>query len=70
MFCILLNGVGYNLDESYSGSRIRYITEGRESILLHNPHPREIIPLYAMKIVKKILEREELICIIKGLKNE
>lgn len=57
----LLNGMGYNIDESFAGSRIRYVCEGRESILLHKPHPKDIVPVYAIKIVKKVLKEEGLI---------
>lgn len=57
----LLSKMGYQLDESYSGSRIRYVRKGRESILIHKPHPKNVVPVYILKIVKEVLTREGLL---------
>lgn len=44
-----------------SGSRIMFISEEHESILLHRPHPQKELKSYQLKQLIEILEQEELI---------
>ncbi|HIQ98756.1 MAG TPA: type II toxin-antitoxin system HicA family toxin [Candidatus Scybalocola faecavium] len=44
-----------------SGSRIMFISEEHESILLHKPHPQKELKSYQLKQLIEILEQEGLI---------
>ena len=44
-----------------SGSRIMFISEEHETILLHKPHPQKELKAYQIKQLIEILEQEGLI---------
>lgn len=44
-----------------SGSRTRFINNSGVIISLHKPHPRNILKMYQIEQIIKILEQEELI---------
>ena len=58
----LLIALGYELDNKgkTSGSRVKFI-KGDTPIILHKPHPGNIMKTYALKQVIDILESEGLI---------
>ncbi|MEL7147720.1 MAG: type II toxin-antitoxin system HicA family toxin [Bacteroidota bacterium] len=39
-----------------SGSRVKFENEAGVSIMLHKPHPSEIIKKYQMRQIKEVLE--------------
>ncbi len=44
-----------------SGSRVMFISEEHEAILLHKPHPQKELKAYQIKQLIEILEQEGLI---------
>lgn len=44
-----------------SGSRIMFISEEHETILLHKPHPQKELKAYQIKQLIEVLEQEGLI---------
>ena len=44
-----------------SGSRVMFISEGHETVLLHKPHPQKELKVYQVKQLLEILEQEGLI---------
>ena len=44
-----------------SGSRVMFISEEHETILLHKPHPQKELKAYQIKQLIEILEQEGLI---------
>lgn len=44
-----------------SGSRIMFISEEHEAILLHKPHPQKELKVYQIKQLIEVLEQEGLI---------
>ena len=44
-----------------SGSRVMFISEEHEAILLHKPHPKKELKAYQIKQLIEILEQEGLI---------
>ena len=44
-----------------SGSRVMFISEEHEAILLHKPHPQKELKAYQIKQLIEVLEQEELI---------
>ena len=44
-----------------SGSRIMFISEKHEAILLHKPHPQKELKAYQVKQLIEVLEQEGLI---------
>lgn len=44
-----------------SGSRIMFISEEHEAILLHKPHPQKELKAYQIKQLIEVLEQEGLI---------
>ena len=44
-----------------SGSRVMFISEGHETVLLHKPHPQKELKVYQVKQLIEILEQEGLI---------
>ena len=58
----LLIALGYELDNKgkTSGSRVKFI-KGDTPIILHKPHPGNIMKTYALKQIIDILESEGLI---------
>ena len=59
----LLTWLGYTLRNKgkTSGSRVIYICEGRKPLMLHKPHPGNIMKEYALKQLYKELKEEGLI---------
>ena len=59
----LLRGLGYSLNNKgrTSGSRVIYECEGRKPLLLHKPHPGNIMKEYILKEILKTLQEEGLI---------
>lgn len=59
----LLTSLGYEQSNKgkTSGSRIIFKNEGKKPIMLHKPHPRNIIKEYALKQVYDYLKNEGLI---------
>lgn len=53
----LLDGCGFNLDETGNGSRCKFTFKDDASlvILVHRPHPTQIIKRYIMKQIKQTL---------------
>lgn len=43
------------------GSRVMFISEGHETVLLHKPHPQKELKVYQVKQLLEILEQEGLI---------
>lgn len=50
----LLTMLGYRPVEG-SGSRIRFVDDEKQKILLHKPHPGNIVKLYVVRDVQKRL---------------
>lgn len=44
-----------------SGSRVMFVSESHESILLHKPHPQKELKAYQLKQLIEVLEQEGLI---------
>ena len=44
-----------------SGSRVMFISEEHEAILLHKPHPQKELKVYQIKQLIEVLEQEGLI---------
>lgn len=59
----LLQYLGYQCSNKgrTSGSRIMFKSEKHAPILLHKPHPRNILLTYQVKQLLEILEQEELL---------
>jgi len=59
----LLKYYGFVLDNKgkTSGSRIRFIDSEGRKILMHNPHPNNIVCISAVKSLLSFLEEEKLI---------
>lgn len=58
----MLESMGYKEDTKPNGSRVRFYNQKLDSlILLHKPHPRNIVTSGALKDVKEKLELEGLI---------
>ncbi len=59
----LLKYLGYDVDNKgkTSGSRVSFSCPGRQSVMLHRPHPQKELPEYQVKQMIKILEKEKLI---------
>ena len=59
----LLTGLGYSLGNKgrTSGSRVIYEWEGHKPLLLHKPHPGNIMKEYILKEIFKTLREEGLI---------
>lgn len=56
----LLEHYGYRIDNggSTSGSRVRFICDGHEEILLHKPHPQKELKDYVVKRLHYHIEKE------------
>jgi hypothetical protein len=62
--CRLLNGLGYQLETKgkTSGSRVKFYNEKlQHPILLHKPHPENIMKTYQMKDIEDELRAKGLI---------
>jgi len=59
----LLVHLGYSIDTmgKTSGSRTRFICEGREDILLHRPHPQKELNEFCIKRIYETLKGEQII---------
>lgn len=59
----LLGYFGYSIYNKgkTSGSRVVFVNRGRVPIMLHKPHPKNIVKSYAMKQVLDYLTELELI---------
>lgn len=59
----LLNSLGYSRSNKgkTSGSRLKYVCNGRGSIVIHSPHPQNELKLYQKKQIIDILNQEELL---------
>lgn len=44
-----------------SGSRVAFISDGHAPIMLHKPHPRNVLPDYQIKQLIDVLEQEGLL---------
>lgn len=56
----LLGDFGYE-ERDGRGSRKKFVCDGRAAIILHKPHPGNIVKLYIVKYVYDQLESEGLI---------
>lgn len=59
----LLVGLGYVLEQKgkTSGSRVIFKRNGTKPIMLHRPHPGNVVKMYALKQVLEYLKSENLI---------
>lgn len=58
----MLGYFGYEEDKTPNGSRVRYYnSETKDVILLHKPHPGNIMKIYKLKEIKEKLEGQEII---------
>lgn len=57
----LLNGFGYALNQSGSGSRVRFEHEHCTPIFMHKPHPSPVLKPYLIDQVLDILKQEGLL---------
>ena len=56
----LLSGFGY-VEAKGKGSRRKFKCDGRDVIILHEPHPRRTLPNYAVRQLILKLKDEDLI---------
>ena len=58
-----LSTFGYTRNDKgkTSGSRIAYTGEGLPPILLHRPHPGNVLKQYQLKQIRELLEKEGLL---------
>ena len=56
----LLDHYGYTQDNKgkTSGSRVRFVCDGRPDILLHKPHPQKELKEYIIKELHNMIEQE------------
>ena len=57
----LLAGLGYVLNQSGSGSRVRFEHERCAPVLMHKPHPSPVLKPYQIDQVLEILKQEDLL---------
>ncbi len=59
----LLAGFGYVLVTAgkTGGSRVRFIHEALDTIILHRPHPTPVLKRYQLKQLEEILKKGDLI---------
>lgn len=57
----LLAGFGYALNQSGSGSRVRFEHEHCAPMLMHKPHPSPVLKPYQIDQVLEILKQENLL---------
>ena len=58
---VLLAGFDYILNQSGSGSRVRFEHECYACILMHKPHPSPVLKPYQVDVVLEILKQEKLL---------
>ncbi|MDD5180856.1 MAG: type II toxin-antitoxin system HicA family toxin [Gallionellaceae bacterium] len=57
----LLAGFGYALNQSGSGSRVKFEHEQYASIYMHKPHPLPVLKPYQLDVVIDTLKQEGLL---------
>jgi uncharacterized protein YifE (UPF0438 family) len=57
----LLAGFGYALNQSSSGSRVRFEHEHCAPVFMHKPHPSPVLKPYQIDQVLEILKQEGLL---------
>ena len=57
----LLAGFGYLLNQSGSGSRVRFEHDSHSPVLMHKPHPSPVLKPYQIDQVLDILKQEGLL---------
>lgn len=57
----LLAGFGYALNQSGSGSRVRFEHEHCAPIFMHKPHPSPVLKPYQIDQVLEVLKQEDLL---------
>jgi len=57
----LLVGFGYALNQSGSGSRVKFEHEHYASIFMHKPHPLPVLKPYQLDVVLDTLNQEGLL---------
>lgn len=57
----LLSGFGYALNQSGSGSRVRFEHERCAPVFMHKPHPSPVLKPYQIDQVLHILRQEGLL---------
>lgn len=57
----LLAGFGYVLNQSGSGSRVRFEHEHCAPMMMHKPHPSPVLKPYQIDQVLEILKQENLL---------
>ncbi|MGO8755142.1 MAG: type II toxin-antitoxin system HicA family toxin [Gallionellaceae bacterium] len=57
----LLAGFGYVLNQSGSGSRVRFEHHSYSPVLMHKPHPSPVLKPYQVDQVLDVLKQEGLI---------
>lgn len=58
---VLLAGFGYVLNQSGSGSRVRFEHAHHAPVLMHKPHPIPVLKPYQVDMVLEILKQEDLL---------
>ena len=56
----LLSGFGYVLNQSGSGSRVRFEHSSHSPVLMHKPHPSLVLKPYQIDQVLDVLKQEGL----------
>lgn len=57
----LLAGFGYALNQSGSGSRVRFEHEHCAPIFMHKPHPSPVLKPYQIDQMLEVLKQEDLL---------
>ena len=59
--CRMLTFLGYSLRNKgkTSGSRVIFLCDGRKPLMLHNPHPGNIVKEYVLTLASSVLNRDE-----------
>lgn len=57
----LLSGFGYALNQSGSGSRVRFEHDDHSPVLMHKPHPSPVLKPYQIDQVLDVLKQEGLL---------
>lgn len=57
----LLSGFGYALNQSGSGSRVRFEYGSHSPVLMHKPHPSPVLKPYQIDQVLDVLKQEGLL---------
>lgn len=57
----LLAGFGYLLNQSGSGSRVRFEHDSHSPVLMHKPHPSPVLKPYQIDQVLDVLKQEGLL---------